>query len=295
MTVKSQRTSGFTLIEVLVVVAIIALLVSILIPTLNEARRQARRAVCGSNLHQIGVALLTYRETHKQFPHQVLTEYDVATARGNATTFWPLSVHSAIARYVGKANKVRPNEVFYCPTVRENDRGADADRIETLPGAADGDAPPGVKPIDAEWYHITYSYFGRLDMGKKNDPASVPRPGDVDRNGDGTIDKHDLPRKRTHYVTKDPDSQRILMADQVALWYGAKGGPKWRVNHGPWYDQPLQAGMKLPFIGQQMGYGDGHVEWHKAYQFPEELRRSAPYATLKNIALLVRDVDLYWW
>lgn len=52
--------SGFTLIEVLVVVAIIALLVGVLIPSLAKAREQAKRAVCSSNFHQVAVGMGTY-------------------------------------------------------------------------------------------------------------------------------------------------------------------------------------------------------------------------------------------
>lgn len=56
---------GFTLIEVLVVVAIIALLVSILLPSLSRAREMARRAVCATRLHNIGLAVHEYSHSNK--------------------------------------------------------------------------------------------------------------------------------------------------------------------------------------------------------------------------------------
>lgn len=60
---------GFTLLELLVVVSILALLVGILLPSFARVRQQSRRAVCMSNLKQIGTAILTYRnQNNDRFP-----------------------------------------------------------------------------------------------------------------------------------------------------------------------------------------------------------------------------------
>jgi len=64
-TMSTKRKCAFTLIELLVVVAIIALLISILLPSLATAKRQARRVVCGSNLHQLGLGIAEYADDNK--------------------------------------------------------------------------------------------------------------------------------------------------------------------------------------------------------------------------------------
>jgi len=65
----TQRSGGFTLVEMLLVVAMIALLISILLPTMGKAKQATHRTVCATNLHHMALGNIGYiHDNRNTFP-----------------------------------------------------------------------------------------------------------------------------------------------------------------------------------------------------------------------------------
>ena len=74
---RTSRKSGFTLVEIMIVVAIIGLLAAIAIPNFVRARSQSQKNACINNLRQIDGATQTWALESKQAADAAVTYADI--------------------------------------------------------------------------------------------------------------------------------------------------------------------------------------------------------------------------
>ncbi|NLX99888.1 MAG: DUF1559 domain-containing protein [Rhodopirellula sp.] len=90
------RRTGFTLVELLVVITIISMLMALLLPAVQSAREAARRGTCLNNQKQLSLAMLNLESAQGRFPgfrEKLLTAADSSGSYDPGVTInvsWPI-------------------------------------------------------------------------------------------------------------------------------------------------------------------------------------------------------------
>lgn len=113
-----MRRRAFTLLELLVVVGIVALLAALLFPVLASAKERGRKTVCASNMHQIGLAILMYRDTDEGWP--ISRDLTTAPLQGVDKRLWlcpsdPLKGYASLELSCVHNRQTRVDQSYFHP------------------------------------------------------------------------------------------------------------------------------------------------------------------------------------
>jgi prepilin-type processing-associated H-X9-DG protein len=113
-----------TIVELLFVIATLSALMTMLLPAIQAARQTARDIQCSNNLHQIGVALLSFEDEHKALPAGWTSTSTKESSYGWAVSILPELEEASLAsqvecsRPIGGLNypaKESTPDVYLCP------------------------------------------------------------------------------------------------------------------------------------------------------------------------------------
>jgi prepilin-type processing-associated H-X9-DG protein/prepilin-type N-terminal cleavage/methylation domain-containing protein len=141
----ARQASGFSLVELLVVIGIIAVLIAMLMPALSTAREQANRIKCASNMRQIGMNMQLYLSQYNGWmPPQTdsivhfadaVPEFDSLAAIPNPPAASIVNSASAAAQL-----NTNPPSLLYCPDALVAVAGSQTPTIDSdtsyMPNAA---------------------------------------------------------------------------------------------------------------------------------------------------------------
>jgi len=124
---RRARRSGFTLVELLVVIGIIATLVGLLLPAVQAARESGRRNSCMNNLSQLGKAATAYDGQKQSLPGwRNKSPNAINQAAGTFPVSWPVTLLPNLERqdvyriYESSTSAVTATlpiiTLFACPT-----------------------------------------------------------------------------------------------------------------------------------------------------------------------------------
>jgi len=267
-------TRGFTLVELLVVMSIIVLLLTILLPSMQKAREVARRAVCGSNLHQLSVSFLGYAGDNF-----TVLPWEVRSYGGNdGDNFNPYTFRGDMFRELG-FDYDEPGvaeRIWMCPS---------NPKFSLDPNTAKGSmygwraGKPWTNSKDQP--NVSSSYYYLANAHREIFNGSYMPDDSYDRLPQGL-----------NAPSGVSASQQVLISDKV--YYSGYLSRRWLINHE---GESLTEGNRATTAGASQGYLDGSVTWSTG--FPAELIGGKPgdYASTNAGALHVYDAKWshVWW
>ncbi len=267
---RQSQTSGFTLVELLVVITIIAILLALLTPALDKAIDASERSVCASRLHQWGLAIGSHWIENKR---KLMSSVRFGTTAPWPNIVWvgsagkggqfavdPIQPYIQSISEVGMDNGMpilRLGGAWYCPsskltpekdtynTKRRERRAGDGTGDDAFVTAAEVEYQTGA--IVPPFFIPDYSYYARINLWSS------------------------LATHPEQLTDKSLEPNRLLMGDSLT-WFSET--PAWTYNHGPeGYSHystklggPNQTGVPV-FSGINQLFGDGGVTWKPVDRF----------------------------
>ncbi len=158
-----RSRAAFTLIELLVVISIIALLIALLVPAIKQAKHITKITMCGSNMHQIAVAMTTYAgDASGAYPQiGTINEQSSAGCWANWCSYGPVHGGEGVGYGALIKGDYLTVEMTLCPGrdfVSEDWPAEDVYRFLEDPDVPNGDGPAidsdGVKYPGRVTYHM---------------------------------------------------------------------------------------------------------------------------------------------
>ncbi|MFG0326305.1 MAG: type II secretion system protein [Phycisphaerales bacterium JB037] len=206
-----RRSPGFTLTDVLVTMSVIALLIALTLPALGGVKENARRAVCQSNLRQIGLGIAMYStDFDDSLPPSVfavggsLNYSEMMTLRledgPDAMNPWSVRGWDGLGILFGGDYLTAP-KLFYCPSHHgDHPFRRYADRFDPT--------------LAKNFSQVVANYHYRGIGPNRERHLSVIRPSASSLVADGMRTADDI----NHKV-----GTNVLRADVSVSWYGDGG------------------------------------------------------------------------